>query len=113
MCGQCGQCSKGVEATPLEEFIVQLKGHLRGLMAEPKAEGVHVCSDGEGLSVSLPLGAVDISGDFDLIAEAARRAGMPLSEFVVHAAAEWADLYLRAYEQAHQDIAAKIKACGV
>lgn len=48
--------------------------------------------------------------DYDLIEEAARAKRMPVAQFVAFAAAEYADMYLNAYEAAMRDVAEQIRA---
>ncbi|WP_373747208.1 hypothetical protein [Neisseria dentiae] len=48
--------------------------------------------------------------DYDLVEEAARASRMAVPEFIAYAAAEYADLYLKAYEAALEDVAAQIRA---
>lgn len=52
---------------------------------------------------------VRIADDYGLIEEAARVKRMPVSEFIAFAAAEYADLFMNAYEAAVEDVAEKIK----
>ena len=55
---------------------------------------------------------VRIADDYGLIEEAARVKRMPVSEFIAFAAAEYADLFMNAYEAAVEDVAEKIKVGG-
>ena len=55
---------------------------------------------------------VRIAEDYGLIEEAARVKRMPVSEFIAFAAAEYADLFMNAYEAAVEDVAEKIKVGG-
>ncbi|PJO77120.1 hypothetical protein GJV52_00895 [Neisseria brasiliensis] len=96
MCEQCQSCKVRVKAVKLTDE--QLKA---------------IWSAGDLSVLDEVFGAQEPEAvyeeDYDLVAEAARAKGMPVKEFIAFAAAEYADLYLNAYDAACQDLAEKIK----
>ena len=95
---------KNVRVINLSEVQqAQLKAIFEAGQAQPGGFFDEVDEQGEGWKL------VRIAEDYGLIEEAARVKRMPVSEFIAFAAAEYADLFMNAYEAAVEDVAEKIK----
>lgn len=97
----CEECRVSVKAIKLsDEQAAQLKALVGAFDSEFE----------DGAEPQEVWKVVRIAEDYDLIEEAARVKKMSVPEFIAFGAAEYADLYLNAYEAAMQDLAEQIKA---
>ncbi|MRN37224.1 hypothetical protein CRG49_008695 [Neisseria sp. N95_16] len=101
MCEQCQGCKVRVKAVKLTDEQLKAIWSAGDLSVLDEVFGAQ--------EPEAVYEKVRFEEDYDLVAEAARAKGMPVSEFIAFAAAEYADLYLNAYDAACQDLAEKIK----